>query len=69
MIRKFHLLTIIKNIKKMEKQIVKNTQPSSYPNHGQSHSSTKLPMATPSPYIYKIQSIEVQWKKLKIENA
>ena len=53
----------------MKKQIVKNTLSSSYPNHKQSHSSTKLPMAAPSPYIYKIQSIEVQWKKLKIENA
>ena len=53
----------------MKKQIVKNTLSSSYPNHEQSHSSTKLSMAAPSPYIYKIQSIEVQWKKLKIENA
>ena len=53
----------------MKKQIVKNTLSSSYPNHEQSHSSTKLPMAAPLPYIYKIKNKEVQWKKLKIENA
>ena len=44
----------------MKKQIVKDTLSSSYPNHEQSHSSTKLPMAASLPYIYKIQSIEVQ---------
>ena len=62
-IRKFHLLTIIKNIKKMEKQIVKNTLSSSYPNHEQSHSSTKLSMvASCSKYRCSMKTI----KKLKM---